>query len=451
MRIFSFLTRIFPIAKIFLLIKWLKTQRGWLYPIVGVKFFNYLIKYLIIAEKIKFMAIIRYIYYFLSAFNVVLGLIIFINFSDFASPDLLNFFHTTLELLIPVIILNAIDLIIEDLGLSFKNIFRKFIDWIYSKEEIIIDKKEEITAKIPTQDQFSFIASDLELDEFGFPKAELDEEQTNSWLTFALLTIAILGLSYSLHPELFHSIYSNLKDLFFPRGGEGSGDTYLPDHNTPSITAVQKATDRVIYDNNLTTVQKMSRITAMSKAILHEGHNYNAEEILDRMDLLDQAVRVIESNNTILDVSHITSSISTGDLTPTPTNISLPSNSSSSSSPSLTPTPTNISLPSNSPSTSAGSLTPTNNPISLPSQTPSNLNLQIPVASTTPDLISLDHSPILERIPNDLDWAKGGKLKGMFSNNSSSATTPIIENSTPIPIPAKTIDLDKMMDELNKK
>lgn len=430
MKIFSFLTKLFPIGKLLLIVKWLKTQKGWVYPIVGVKIFNFFISFLLKAEKIRFIAIVKYLYYFLSAFNAVLALILITNFSDLNNPELVKFFLTSLEVLIPVILLEGLSEYIEEMVLFFKNMIKNFIDWVYSrdKESDKSHTKSDISPKIPSQDQFSYKAFDLELDDSGNPLIE--EEQRNSLLSIVFITIAILGLSYSLHPELFHNIYSNLKDLFFPRGGGDTGGTIIHHLDTPSLTTIQHATDRVVYDNTLTNLQKINRISSLSKAILHEGHNYSPEENLDRVDLLDQAVKLIVSGNTTIDVTHIASS-----------------------STSLPPSNITTSLPHNSSSTSTGSLTPTNNVTPLPSQSPSNLNLQIPVASTPADLINLDNSPVLERVPNNLDWTAkgGGRLRGMFSTStsgtSSLGTTPIVENNTPIPIPSKPIDLDEMMDK----
>jgi hypothetical protein len=407
---------------------------------VGVKFFNYLIKYLIIAEKIKFVQIIKYIYYFLSAFNVMLGLIIITNFSDFASPELINFFITSLEFLIPVIILEGLSEYMIDLGLFFKNIFRKFIDWVYDREEIVKDgenlsKKDNKSPKIPTQDQFSYKASDLELGEFGDLSTFRGEENHYlNWISIAILIFAVFGISYTLHPELFHSIYSNLKDLFFP--GRGGGDS-IGGVNTPRINpnlVLKNTTDRIVNDNNLTDLEKANRVNALAKTVLSQVETITPQDKLEKVGILAEAIRIIDDANDTISLASSSPSTSVGSLTPT----NIP-----------------IILPSNSPSISTSSLTPTNNTIPLPSNS-SNLNLQIP-ASQAADLINLEHSPIIERIPNDLKWAKGGKLKGMFSNNSSSATTPIIENSTPIPIPAKAApssnsgDLGKMMEEFNKK
>jgi hypothetical protein len=41
-------------------------------------------------------------------------------------------------------------------------------------------------------------------------------------------------------------------------------------------------------------------------------------------------------------------------------------------------------------------------------------NLSIPSISATS--VNIDHSPIKENLPDSIDWAKGGKLKGMFSS-----------------------------------
>jgi hypothetical protein len=391
MKIFSFLTRLFPIGKLYLVVKWLKTQKGWLYPIVGVKFFSFLISFIIKTENIKFIAIIRYLYYFLSAFNVVLALIIIINFSDFTNPELIKFFLTSLELLLPIVILEGLSEYVEEFALFFKNIIKNIIDWVYSLESIeTVDR----SPKIPSQDQFSYKATDLELNEYGIPC--LEEDTSLNWFAIILLTISIIGVSYSLHPELYHNIFSSLKDLFFPGRDDGDlGDTINPSfHEKLSVIAVKNTTDRIVNDNNLTNLQKMNRIIAISKTILHGDNNYNSQEILDRLDLLDDAIKVLDNKNTIIDVTHITSTISTGDITPTNNLLSSnsPSNLSSSTS-TLTTTITNNPIPSPSNPSTTGSLTPTNNTIPLPSNSPSISSESITLLITQ-YLYPLTHLPI---------------------------------------------------------
>src|SRR5882757_3372463 len=58
--------------------------------------------------------------YILSGFNVVLALIIIFNFTDFQLP-LFYLLLDTLNLMLPVIIIDAINEYIIDLGLFFKN------------------------------------------------------------------------------------------------------------------------------------------------------------------------------------------------------------------------------------------------------------------------------------------------------------------------------------------
>jgi hypothetical protein len=444
MRIFSFLTRLMPIGKLISIVKWLKTQKGWFYPIVGVKFFTYLIQFLIKAESLRFMKVVRYIYYFLSAFNVVLALIIITNFSDFTNPELIKFFITSLELLIPVIILEGLSEYIEEIALFFKNILKNFIDWVYDKEALETGdkstKKENTSPRIPTQDQFSYKASDLEFNEFGDLSTFRGEENRYlNWISIAILTFAIFGISYTLHPELYHSVYSNLKDLFFP--GRGGGGDAVGGVNTPQISpnlVLKNTVDRIVNDNTLSDIDKANRVNALARTVLSQVHTITPQDKLEKVGILAEAIRIIDDANDTISLASSSPSISANSLTPTNNTIPLPSTSAS-----TTPTNVTTSLPSTSAST-----TPTNVTTSLP-----HPNLQISVASTTPDLISLDHSPILERIPSDLDWAAkgGGELKEIISNLSSSVTTPVAENTIPIPIPSKPVDLDKMMEELNKK
>jgi hypothetical protein len=51
----------------------------------------------------------------------------------------------------------------------------------------------------------------------------------------------------------------------------------------------------------------------------------------------------------------------------------------------------------------------------LDSMKPVSGNIGINITDASKDLITLDHSPIKESIPDNIDWAKGGKLKGIFS------------------------------------
>src|SRR5258705_12432652 len=83
MKIFKFFRLNFLIIMITALIPWLKKQGGWFYPIFLFKIFSFLYSFLIKHQKVGFIKMVKYIYYFLSVFNVLLAVFIIINFSDF--------------------------------------------------------------------------------------------------------------------------------------------------------------------------------------------------------------------------------------------------------------------------------------------------------------------------------------------------------------------------------
>jgi hypothetical protein len=124
----------------------------------------YIISFVIKAEKIRFIHMVRYTYYFLSVLNLILAFIVIINFSEETSLKVLEVLKSTMVYALPTLLLETINTYITDLGLFFKNILKRLIDWVYDNSGEIktegkipkpqIEEIEEI--KIPTQDQFSF-------------------------------------------------------------------------------------------------------------------------------------------------------------------------------------------------------------------------------------------------------------------------------------------------------
>jgi hypothetical protein len=124
---------------------------------------------------------IRAIYYFLSAFNIVLALVVIFNFSDISISIPL---FESIKLWIPIIIINAINEHIVDLGLFFKNLLRKFIDWIYNGE-IKLDPKKVKVNKQPKniQNPFNLKPVDMEYVDVSnyFIDPDFEESTKTSW------------------------------------------------------------------------------------------------------------------------------------------------------------------------------------------------------------------------------------------------------------------------------
>jgi hypothetical protein len=216
------------------LIKWLHTRKGLFLPFVLIKVFNFLISFIIKAEKVRFKQMVRIIYYFLSAFNLILALIVIFSFSDLQSfqytGKILELLWEGLHILIPVIILDSINEYIIDLGLFFKNLLRKFIDWIYSGE-IKLDPKKVQQNKLPKRDNIirdPFSGTHVEnIQNMDYREFYRDYDQElstkTSWKTVIYFTILAVGVSYFIYPDLYHAIYYGIKDRLFPGGGGGPG------------------------------------------------------------------------------------------------------------------------------------------------------------------------------------------------------------------------------------
>src|SRR5260221_125735 len=192
MKIFKFFRLNFLIIMITALIPWLKKQGGWFYPIFLFKIFSFLYSFLIKAQKVGFIKMVKYIYYFLSVFNVLLAVFIITNFSDFAlNPKILEIMKNSLELLIPFVILESINIFIEDLGLTFKNIIKRIMDWVYTSDGIdktIPDKTstEVVNSKtLPIDDKLRILTSfkknlDIQATDIHFAKKSgIFSEATN--------------------------------------------------------------------------------------------------------------------------------------------------------------------------------------------------------------------------------------------------------------------------------
>lgn len=454
----------FLISKITVLIPWLKKQQGWLYPIVLFKISSYLMSFLIKAQTVRFVTMIKSIYYFLSAFNVVLAILVLTNFSDLTvNPKILDLLKTTLELAIPIIILESINEYIVDLGLFFKNMVKKIIVWVLEEETNLDDNKpsnKSRKVKIPSQDQFSYKKTLLGVDEIDYQYPEKDINIDISWKTVLFFTVLAIGASYYMYPDLYNSIYYGLKDKFFPPSGPRGGSSSLPldkgkgveivSNTLKKTTYLQGKLNAVLDSNNLSLKEKLVRVTAIGMSTKLDEPVETEDMVLNAINSLQLAIdaeSVHPSTSSLEGLSNISTGSSTGSLTPT--NISTGS---------LTPTniPTTFLTPTNIPTTS---LTPA---ILNKGVTPLS-TINIPSVST--NLIRLDHSPVLDNLPKDLNWEpfkEGGRLKGIFnlpvvkpaildlpiahiSPYHSESVTPV---TTSIADPGK---LEKLLEDVNKK
>ena len=489
------------------LIPWLKKQQGWLYPIFLLKVFSYLTSFLIKAQKVGFITMVKYIYYFLSVFNVLLGVLIITNFSDFAlNPKILEIMKASLELAIPVMILETINIFIEDLTVFFKNIIKKIIDWVYDKDNIIPDKTPK-KSKDGEDILNPFSYSNYSIDDLGYhyPDEYDDIDTKVSWKTVLFFTVLAIGVSYYFVPELYHGIYQGLKDKFFPPSdpkGPSAGGTSIPvsvkgkgveiinigtsTGFVEDLSLLQNKVNDIVHSPNLPIEQKMEVLDSFKTSlnlrvsdtsffkkldILREGKIYLESQVASTSSLLplpDSTTSSIPSSLPQPLIASTTTSLPES-ITPPSPNISTGSVtpkiiSPGTTTPAGTLTPKNIS--------SSGFFTPISSPsgssVALPNISPPELSLTIPsntpVLSTSTEIVRLGHSPVLEAIPKELEWNPfkgGGKLKGMFTPKISPSDYPRTFNwpeghispydsttGTPVDGSAPKMIMDKNMDEL---
>lgn len=503
----KFLNKLNPI--LFSLIKWLKGQKGWFYPILLLKIFKGILSFLVKAEKFRLTTVIKSIYYFLSAFNAVLALIIVFQLTGYTlKSEVIEIFKASLKLFIPVMILEGLSGFLENQILTIKDITRKIINWALEEEktqskDIIINPKKIII----NQDQFSLeTQTDIERIEKGEYLYYEGIENKSNWKAIIFFSFLAIGASYALFPHLYHSIYFSLKDIFYPGGGGGSGDInpnlrpgntdILPTTSDPkSLNFLKVRVDDVINANDMTNSEKFYRLGQMKELATAPSLNLNPLEKSDITNLFYDARNTLDKN--ILSVDQIVQTISPtgseGSLTPTTTGSLTPTQIATTSlTPDVGQIPTQIVTDSLTPIQKTSSLNistvlPDSNPTGflqkavdniiyndsltytkkhleilklndavlnpsnfnnldtqellkraniisdankmLESMKPAPINTNLTGIFTSTDLIKSNTSPVIEKLPDNIDWAKGGKLKGMFTKN-----TPIINYPIDIPI-----------------
>jgi hypothetical protein len=164
-------------------LKYLKGYKGLFLPFILIKFTELLISFILKAEKVNFARMIKIIYYILSGFNVVLALIIKFKFTDVQLP-LIYLLLDTLNLMLPVIIIDAINDYIIDLGLFFKNTLRKLIAWVYSEPylpklgyKFKPNKVKGINRSHTLPDPFQYTLSSNDIDDLDYVYLELNNSK----------------------------------------------------------------------------------------------------------------------------------------------------------------------------------------------------------------------------------------------------------------------------------
>ena len=255
---FKLLGKLIPYLLVYL--KYLKSFKGVFLPFVLVKITEYLISFIIKAEKVSFIKMIKYIYYFLSAVQFVIALILIFKFSDYDIP----LFNLALEIskyLIPAIVTDIIYEMFKNLEIDLKQIFKRFINWVYSSENGIEVKgakiKDKIKHTIPQGiDPFQYVLNPED-------QEYVDEymERTKggiSWKTVAFFVFLAIGVSYYMYPDLYHGIYQGIKDSLFPGKGGGGGNTGGTTSTTTANTS--NGQDSITLTNPITTQTVFSHL-----------------------------------------------------------------------------------------------------------------------------------------------------------------------------------------------
>jgi len=430
---------------------------------------------------------VKYIYYFLSVFNVLLAFLIITNFSDFAlNPQILEIMKKSLELLIPVMILETINIFIEDLGLTFKNIIKRIIDWVYEKDNIIPNKTPK-KSKDGEEILNPFSYSNIDMEDFDYHYSEEYDKTEISWKTVLFFTVAAIGVSYYFYPDLYHGVFQGLKDKFFPpRGPSGGG---LGDPSTSvsipvsvkgkgvefvnvgyvgDLTLLQNKVNDIVHSPNLPIEDKLEVLGSFKRSLNMKVTDVN---FVKKLDIFSEAKNYLHSQ---IKVENIPST-STPSIASTSTFIPdyiITSTSSSNPTSFVTPPSPNVSTGSLTPTNNSGYFTPTNSSTGSLTPTVSNPKLALTILTEAPvlpistEMVRVDHSPVLEAIPKDVwdSFKKGSGLTNILNPNLSPSDYPVTFDwpvghispyesgtATPVDSSAPKMIMDKWMEEINKK
>jgi len=215
---FKFLSKLVPYLLTYL--KFLKGYKGLFLPYILIKLTEFLISFIIKAEKVGFAKMIKFIYFFLSGINLLLSLIVIFNFTDFQLP-LVYVIIDKFKFIMPLMVIDIINQLIEEFAINFKEMIRNFINWVYNSPKIEVKSVDHTPARPGGR-----VTDPFQLGNYQF--SDLDEEYIYSegntnWKTIALFAIFAIGISYYMYPDLYHNIYHAIKDRFFPDSGRGEG------------------------------------------------------------------------------------------------------------------------------------------------------------------------------------------------------------------------------------
>jgi len=457
------------------LLKFLEKKKGLIYPLILMKVVNYLISFIFKAEKIGFSSIIKIIYYFLSISNILLALIVLGVFSD---PNYLELFSPSflgkaigwlwggLHLMIPVIILNVLNDYFEYIIEFFRLACKRFIDWVLSDSPTkIIPKESEISKDINKSnsdrnpdDVYNPFYTNRYIDSDGFYRGvpEIDYEPHKiGWKDYVLLGVLAVGVTYYLYPDMYNNLYFAIKGKIFPGSG-GSGGAGLPGFSGPpvsdkdvpykvykgknfSVTTVPVTSEQVLRNNleeiafsGLTSAEKNASLLHLYNDVLKSGDIINKSNQI--ADLAAELNNVISKNPTI---NPFTMDLNSLRHTTVPTTQLI--------------TPSNFSSPEGS---VAGYLTPRESHTTPTQSSLDNLKDQL-FGGATPqsDLDNLRDSLLGSHITPtqsnlQIDTNLGVDISPL-SSNSSTPTSTLSPQPSPAPLPVRSPDYPRDLDDLS--
>ena len=293
------------------IIKNLKSRKGVIYSIILVKFLEYVISIIIKAEKVGFNKMIKIIYYVLTVFNLLLALIMIVNFSDIDfSLTIFGHMLDVFKILIPVMILDMITEYYVDLGLFFKKILKRFINWIYTTD-VKVEPKKVINRKRVKEiiDPFSTPIKAADIESYDYRDyykgiEEYEASQRIGWKTVAFFTFLAVGVSYYMYPELYQAVYYAIKDRLFgdtPRGGGGAagavttGNTRVGDSTNVSTGTWSVGTSGNAPSGSTTSVSNVVPKTTGKVLSLQEYLNSKASSSVSYAEYYTNATNAIKN------------------------------------------------------------------------------------------------------------------------------------------------------------
>jgi hypothetical protein len=458
------------------LLKFLEKKKGLIYPLIFMKVINYLISFIFKAEKIGLTSIIKIVYYFLSAANLLLALIILgvfsdPNYLDMVSPNMLgeivSWLWSGLHLMIPVIILNVLDDYFAYIIEFFRLACKRFIDWVLKDSNSIIpeiskdiNKSNNVKKPVDIYDPFyakRYVDSE---DSYGFYNgvSEFDfEPHKIGWKDYVLFGVLVIGVTYYLYPDMYNNLYYAIKAKIYPGSG-GRGGTGLPGFNAPPVSdndvpykvfkgknfgvATLPVTSEITLRHNLeeiafsglTSAEKNASLLHLYNDVLKSGDVINNSNQI--ADLAVELNNIISKNPTInpftIDFNMLRHTTVTTTQLVTPSNFSSPEGSVvgylTPRESHITPTQSNLEV--------LGARTP------LPQPTQSGLDIVRdsvqafgPRTTPTQTNLQIDTNILVDLSPS--------------SSNSTTPTSGLSPQPSPAPLPVRSPDYPRDLDDLS--